>query len=281
MSETSFDISDIEPAKVQLIEDKEQGNDEEQLQDGTLPGDSGNPEQRQQEEQAATADSETNKNLQSAFTKVSQENSELRNRLSQMESMIQQMQKQNAPRTRENSFDTSQQSQPVDELDAVDKEFEELKPVNKRIRQLEEMVRRQSVQINHNQRDYTESTELTAKQLHEQKILAAHSDAFDIAQTADFTGWLARQPSYMRQLTRTGTAEDIISLITTYKSSAPSKVDDARRMGAPNAGSSVIKNIDSGKPTFTGQQIHDMSDAEFIRREAEIQEAQMDGRVFS
>jgi len=66
--------------------------------------------------------------------------------------------------------------------------------------------------------------------------------------------------------------------MNTYKSSAK-KVDAARRVANPNPGTAPIKETDSTKTTFTGAQIAAMSDAEFIRREDEIQQAQMEGRV--
>jgi len=266
MSETQFDIPDVEPAKVNFIEN-EQESTEEQLPESTLPEDSGT-EQPKKEVQA-DANSEDYKNLQSAFTKVTQDNRELQNRLANLESRI---------NTRQNSFEAPQQPQQVDTLDAVDKEFEELKPVNARIRQLEQLVQKQQQEINSNRNEFNSNSQMTAQQIHEQKILSVHPDAFNVASSVEFTGWLSRQPSYMQTLLQNGSADDIVSLLNTYKSSAK-KVDAARRVASPNAGTSAIQTIDSNKPSFTGAEIAAMSDAEFIRREPEIQQAQMEGRV--
>ena len=271
MSEAQFDIADITPAQVDFIENDQQ-EDEEQLPESTLPEDSEN-EQPQKEEQAAT-DSEAYKNLQSAYTKVSQDNSELRNRLDGLEARLAQ---QPAP-THQNSFDVPSQQAQVDTLDAVDKEFEELKPVNARIRKLEELVNRQAHTIANNERSATQNVEMNAQQIHEQKILSVHPDAFNVANSQDFTGWLGRQPSYMQTLIQNGSADDIISLLNTYKSSAK-KVDAARRSSSPNNGSGTVNTTNATKRDFTGAEIAAMSDAEFIRLESEIQQAQMEGRV--
>lgn len=283
MGQHTFDASGIEPAKAVLIE--KQTSTEEQPIEGTLPEDSAKATEQvaaaaeQSPPVQADADSKLYKDLQAGFTRVSQENSELRNQLSIMHERLNNI---SAP-VQQNAPASAQQSQP-DSLDAVDSEYPELKPVNQRVRELEAQLKRQNEQLQNYQRDYTEDRQLTAQQLHDNKILASHPDAFDLANTAEFTGWLHRQPVYVQNLITTGNADEIISLVSTYKATVatkPNKTEEARRVSAPNTGSAPIKTIDANKPTFTGQQIADMSDAEFIRREAEIQEAQMEGRVFS
>lgn len=266
--EQKDDLSGIEPAKVEFIEGQE-----EQQPESTLPEDSGAAEQPDGVQ--ADTDSEGYKNIQAAFTKSQQENNVLRDRLERLEANVVQ------PQTHQNSFEVPSVQRQPDELDEVDKQFEELKPVNARIRKMEALLKQQQDQIANNQRDYTAGQATTAQQIHDQKILSVHPDAYTLATTPDFTGWLARQPVYVQNVTRTGNADDIISLMNTYKSSA-NKADAARRVASPdNTGTGTVKNMDSQKPTFTGAQIHAMSDAEFIRREDEIQLAQMEGRVLS
>jgi len=183
MSENKFDIADIEPAKVGFIEES---TTEEQLPESTLPEESSTEEKPT--EVQATADSEEYKNLQAAFTKTSQENSELRNRLNDMEARLDRTPP--AP-NHQNSFDVpAQQAHVPDELDKVDEEFTELKPVNARIRKLEAQLVVQEARLATQQREYADNTAMTAQQIHDQKILSVHPDAYDIAVTAIFdTEW--------------------------------------------------------------------------------------------
>ncbi|WP_120967045.1 hypothetical protein [Comamonas sp. lk] len=63
--------------------------------------------------------------------------------------------------------------------------------------------------------------ELTAEQAHAQKILDAHKDAFEVAESKEFASWKAGQPGYMqaaidRTLTA-GTAQDVIDLLGQFK----------------------------------------------------------------
>ena len=270
MSESSFDIGDIEPAVVNLIDDN--GTNEEQPTDGT-PKDSAAPAE-QPEVQAGDMASEQYKNLQAAFTKATQENSGLRNRLTELEARLAQPP---AP-THQNSFDAPQQPQGPDDLDKAVEDYEELKPFAARIRQLEGVIERQNAAIEQSRYNSEQSQRSSNQNAHEQKILNAHPDAFEISGTPDFQGWVARQPGYIQEAIKTGPADHIIAVLSQYKN-APNAVSEVQKIAAPNIGTASVKTTNNTPPSFTGAEIAAMSDAEFIRRESEIQQAQMEGRV--
>lgn len=63
--------------------------------------------------------------------------------------------------------------------------------------------------------------EVTAEQLHAQKILDAHKDAFEVAESKEFASWKSGQPGYMQaaidRTLQAGTAQDVIDLLGQFK----------------------------------------------------------------
>lgn len=283
MSEQEFNLGEVEPAKVNFIGDDNPGS--EQPDDDVNPSDpatgtpDGTPDDGQQNDVASVMESEQYKNLQAAFTRASQENAELRSRIAEIEQRLAER-----PITHQNSFDVPpQQPAGPDELDTLAEDYTEMKPVASRVKKLEAHIRKLENELGSSRREFSNTQQQTAAELHWNKILTAHPDARTIANSADFMGWVARQPAYVQAVIDgrdpvVGSAENVIDVINQYKA-ATNKVDQARNLAAPRVGTAAIKTTDSNKPTFTGAQIAAMSDEEFIRREAEIQQAQMEGRV--
>ncbi|KGG90967.1 hypothetical protein P245_14475 [Comamonas thiooxydans] len=62
---------------------------------------------------------------------------------------------------------------------------------------------------------------VTAEQLHAQKILDAHKDAFEVAESKEFASWKSGQPGYMQaaidRTLQAGTAQDVIDLLGQFK----------------------------------------------------------------
>ncbi len=62
---------------------------------------------------------------------------------------------------------------------------------------------------------------VTAEQLHAQKILGAHKDAFEVAESKEFASWKSGQPGYMQaaidRTLQAGTAQDVIDLLGQFK----------------------------------------------------------------
>ena len=62
---------------------------------------------------------------------------------------------------------------------------------------------------------------VTAEQAHAQKILDAHKDAFEVAESKEFASWKSGQPGYMQaaidRTLQAGTAQDVIDLLGQFK----------------------------------------------------------------
>lgn len=62
---------------------------------------------------------------------------------------------------------------------------------------------------------------VTAEQAHAQKILDAHKDAFEVAESKEFASWKSGQPGYMQaaidRTLQAGTAQDVIYLLGQFK----------------------------------------------------------------
>lgn len=117
---------------------------------------------------------------------------------------------------------------------------------------------------------------------HQEAILAVHADAFDLASRVDFQEWLADQPSYKRQVVESGTAEDVIDLLSEFKGTlAPPPpqptLEQAKEIAEPKTRSTKAKP--QGKKTWTRSEINAMSPAEYLKNEAEIDRALAEGRV--
>lgn len=132
---------------------------------------------------------------------------------------------------------------------------------------------------NHSELDAQERSKLE----HQNAILAVHPDAFEIAGTESFRGWLDAQPSYIRQVVETGSSEGVVELLHAYKDSLvkpePVKqtLEQAREIAEPKTRSTKPKP--EGRKTWSRSEIDGMSPTEFLKYEAEIDLALKEGRV--
>lgn len=185
------------------------------------------------------------------------------------------------------------------ELEALQVDYPDvIKPVLAALRKKDEQINKLQDSTNQTANAVINSTEKTAKERHDAAITDVHSDAFDIVETDDFQGWLARQPSHVARITKDGTAQDIIWLMDQYKATDPERFPvtpdtpatdtdadaDARLAAARQASNPATpgtrRQPSNGKPKFTQQQIKDMSPEEFARREPEIDAAMAKGLVY-
>lgn len=291
-TESNFDPSKVKPAMVNFIDSDEQNDQEEHLDGLSTPA---TVEDTQDEPvapvnqapdtkpvHAETQDSdERYRNLQAAYTKVSQENSELRRTIQHLEQSIPQ-----------NQYVQSEPATPAepDELDNIVNEFPELEPIASRMKEFKRKMDAQQAAIDQTQESMNRNAQETAQERQNRTILAAHNDAYEIAGSIDFSGWLQRQPSYMHSWMNTGTAEQVIDLLTAYKVAAgrspqqqPPKqnpVDEARMAGSPSKnGSPIINTNDSKKRTWTAAEIDAMDYAEYQTLEQELDLAAREGRI--
>ena len=133
------------------------------------------------------------KNLQAAFTRASQENANLKSDMTQLQNQVEQL----------TTIQTNQQQQQVTEptqtdytdLDKSASEFEEMLPMVNHIKKLEqtilELQNKQATteqSVAETQQQSSQTAQASAQEMHNQRILAVHPDAFNIANTVDFNG---------------------------------------------------------------------------------------------
>ena len=95
---------------------------------------------------------------------------------------------------------------------------------------------------------------------HRQTITARHPDAYEIADSDDFSVWKCNQAPIIQRALNEGCAQDVISALDLYRQSH--------------------QRHDQQKRTFTNQQISKMSIQEFNQHEAEIDQAFSLGEVW-
>ncbi len=284
-TETSFNPDEVEPAMVNFIKDDNNVN-EEQLDTDTLDDAKDKQEADQQnapkaeQVQASPQDSEVYKNLQAHFTKVSQENSELRNENVQLKREL----------TEKSTIPEPVKPVGFEEVDKIAEDFEELKPIASSMKNMQQQLAAQQAAMTQQQQNIDSNNQQNAEQVRIDTITRAHSDAIALTNSFDFQGWLARQPSYMQTLMPMGPAREIIDLINAYKSSLTGQVvpnnlqqqniDAARLASVPDNNSPVPKlTTDSNKRIYSNAEIGAMSYREYAALSDDIDVAMMEGRI--
>ena len=293
-TEHSFNPGDIEPAKVGLIQEQANVQDE-QLDESTPATVSDKPNEQDanltpvtQPVQALPQESDVYKNLQAAFTRTSQENSELRARLEQMDARL-----ANLSTTQQHAAPAESQAN-FDDLDKSAGEFEELSPMTEHIKRMQGQIDSQKTAIDNQTATNVKSEQERNQERHEQIIITAHPDAQNIMATIDFQGWLQRQPSYMQGLLQTGSTTQIIDLFTAYKSAAgkqqspvveltpeEKQLEAARLAGAPvqKEPAPILTTDSTNQRIYTAKEIDDMDFKTYAALADDIDKAAAEGRV--
>ena len=295
-TEHSFNPGDIEPAKVGLIQEQANVQDE-QLDESTPATVSDKPNEQDanltpvtQPVQALPQESDVYKNLQAAFTRTSQENSELRARLEQMDARL-----ANLSTTQQHAAPAESQAN-FDDLDKSAGEFEELSPMTEHIKRMQGQIDSQKTAIDNQNATNAKSEKERNQEKHEQAVLLVHPDAQSIMTTIDFQGWLQRQPSYMQGLLQTGpsggSTNQIIDLFTAYKSAAnrppvveltpeEKQLEAARLAGAPvqKEPAPILTTDSTNQRIYTAKEIDDMDFKTYAALADDIDKAAAEGRV--
>jgi len=146
------------------------------------------------------------------------------------------------------------------------------------LNELRQQVRQQAQQATQTK---IEQDQQAAQQAHMNAILSVHPDALSVAQSGGFQTWLGNQHPRLQQVLDNGTASEVIELISAYKaqpSQQPqqSKLEKAREIATPNTRSQTSPNA---KRTYTRAEISAMPMNEFLKLEADIDAAYVEGRV--
>lgn len=164
-------------------------------------------------------------------------------------------------------------SGPIDDDDlksALEEWPEIITPMMKRNRALEARLKQIESQVSEASRS---AQEKIVHDAHNQQILASHPDAFDIARTDDFQGWVSRQTPMIQTAVNQGTADDVVWVLDQYKQAVGTntRLNRAREAATPQV--SRTNRQPKNGPKFSRAQIAAMSDEEFARHEADIDRA--------
>ncbi len=133
---------------------------------------------------------------------------------------------------------------------------------------------------------------------HVNKIADAHPDYQDIAKEPLLEEWIDGLPTMEKigaqAIRQGGSTDEVIQMITNFKKAngyeipgeeketskkADSKLDKARKLTTPSIRKAKEVNIKNKDIKFTQEEIHNMSDAEFLEKEPEIDAALAAGLV--
>ena len=213
------------------------------------------------------------KNAQARMTKATQEAAELRRTVTDLQATVATLQSQLAEAaTNKDGID--------DELKVLAEEYPDIAaPLLKKLSRLEETVSEYRSQI------ATEKSQGTL-QAHFDTIRRSHPDMDEIVVSDDFTGWLERQTPVWQRVAADGSAEEVVELLSRYKETfdtspqqRESKVDKARKVAEPSLPKARKPDPNSGKRVWTREEISRMPLDEFEKRQAEIDQAYLEGRV--
>lgn len=213
------------------------------------------------------------KNAQARMTKATQEAAELRKEVTALRQQMADLQSQLAEA--QNGRDGID-----DELKSLAEEYPDIaQPLLKKLSKLEETVTQYRNQIATDQSRNT-------LEVHFDTIRKSHPDMDDIVASDDFSGWLERQTPMWQRIAAEGAAEDVVELLNRYKETfdtppqqQESKVEKARRVAEPSLPKARKPDPNSGKRIWTREEITRMPLEEFERRQAEIDQAYVEGRV--
>lgn len=213
------------------------------------------------------------KNAQARMTKATQEAAELRRTVTDLQATVATLQSQLAEAaTNKDGID--------DELKVLAEEYPDIAaPLLKKLSKLEETVSEYRSQI------ASEKSQGTL-QAHFDTIRRSHPDMDEIVVSDDFTGWLDRQTPVWQRVAADGSADEVVELLNRYKETfdtspqqRESKVEKARKVAEPSLPKARKPDPNSGKRIWTREEISRMPLDEFEKRQAEIDQAYLEGRV--
>jgi hypothetical protein len=221
------------------------------------------------------------------MSKAQQELAELKRQDAAKDAKLQELYEQLADRS------GSTQESDTSDLDDLQENYPEIvNPLISRIKDLENKLKSVSAEVGSVKTvtDRTQQKEqVTAADTHRQAIVAAHSDAYDLLDTPEYTEWFGKQAPLIQQSLRQGSAQDVISALDLFRMTHPKKV--SATPGASKADKLALakeaatpslkgRSVPDKKQTFTTAQIEKMTRQEFMKHEAAIDEALARGEVF-
>ncbi|MDC1008096.1 hypothetical protein OAQ14_03350, partial [Gammaproteobacteria bacterium] len=221
------------------------------------------------------------KNAQARMTKATQREKELESKIAEMDNKIKAME------VMKSDARIEQQKEEVNiDLGEIAKDYPEIvKPLQKyvdaRIASVDQKVNQATEEVLKAQKE-------EADKKHYGAIAEAHADWKSLSSSEDFTLWLGRQSRMWQSAASEGDAQDVISLLTKYKTdlgliskkaSKEDLVEKAKQNVEPSLSKARKQNVGSSKRIWTAAEIGKLSDKQFSKHEKEIDQAYADGRV--
>jgi hypothetical protein len=277
--------AEVEDTPEEVVEDVETLPDESQETEEA----SDQPEEEIQEEEtksdkgllSAEQWEERYKNAQARMTKATQREKELEAKIAEMSNKI------TAIESMKSEARIEKQKEEVNiDLGEIAKDYPEIvKPLQKyvdaRIASVDQKVNQATEEVLKAQKE-------EADKKHYGAIADAHPDWKSVSSSEDFTLWLGRQSRMWQSAASEGDAQDVISLLSKYKTdlglvskkaSKEELVEKAKQNVEPSLSKARKQNVGSSKRIWTASEIGKLSDKQFRKHEKEIDQAYADGRV--
>jgi hypothetical protein len=233
-----------------------------------------------QEDAPSSVWEERYKNAQARMTKATQEASRLRKDLKEAEQRISDLER--SAKTKASSAEPTTELGDKD-LEQLMKDYPEVVgPLIKRLQVLEGRVGETVSSIE-------ERDQKAVLDAHFAAIRAVHPDFSEVIATEDWEGWLERQSPTWQRIAGEGSADEVNELLTRYKDAMgmvvkpqvkrEAKVEQARKVSEPKLPKARKPDPDAGKKVWSMSDIQRMTTDEFLKYEAEIDKAMLEGRV--
>lgn len=243
-------------------------------------GEAEDSDSQEEDETPSNVWEERYKNAQARMTKATQEASRLRKELKEADQRISALEQESKAK--------ASSAEPTTEFG--DKDIEQLMkdypevvgPLIKRLQVLEGRVGETVSSIE-------ERDQKAVLDAHFAAIEAVHPDFSEVIATEDWEGWLERQSPTWQRIAGEGSADEVNELLDRYKDAMgmvvkpqvkrEAKVEQARKVSEPKLPKARKPDPDAGKKVWSMSDIQRMSAEDFLKHEAEIDKAMIEGRV--
>jgi hypothetical protein len=218
-------------------------------------------------------------NAQQRMTQATQEAADLRKQNFELTEIVNQLRSASV-QSPDNASNPQESGDLLQQLEGLATEYEDFAPLVNAIRTVQSQVGNLQQSAESSKQEAAVATANSARDKYMSEITSVHPDAETVAASPDFDAWLSTQPGFFRdnvygtgQPNSAGTPEQVSYVISAYKSkqqaSQPtSKLEEAKKLVTPSVRSQT--HTDKPKPTFTQDQIANMSLAEYEANEEAI-----------
>lgn len=223
-----------------------------------------------EEQQPASVPESQYKDAIRGMNKAQQEAAALRKEVAAMQAQIQQLmeRKPEEPELKDESLDGFREEYPELYEMAVNPLLKQIEALKQHVAKFDSVASR-----------YEQDRATIEQQSHNQAILQAHPDAFELVETPDFQAWASKQGPFVQYALTQGSADEVVDALNLYRMAKPveqrqaqrtDKLAEARAAATPSVRSS---QSEPKKTKFTLAEIEKMSRDEFVKHEAAIDEA--------